>query len=163
MKLTRNAITPYLGFTFVVVAFTGILMFFHLLDDYTEVVHELLGLTFAFFAVLHLTINWKSIVNYKRKKKLFLPSIVILFISFLLIIIGKEKDNLERELSQRMIQSPICYSFKTLNIDYFQADKILKQNNIAVTDTLQSIEEISAKNKKSPEEILKLIFKQSKK
>jgi hypothetical protein len=54
MKLNREMITPYLGAIFIVVSVTGMLMFFHLPDNYTNVVRELLGLTFSSFAILHI-------------------------------------------------------------------------------------------------------------
>ena len=49
MKIKREIVTPYLALVFFVVALSGILMFFHLFDGYTNVVHELLGLTFVLF------------------------------------------------------------------------------------------------------------------
>jgi hypothetical protein len=159
MKFNRDVVTPYLGVVFIVVAFSGVLMFFHLLDDYTNVVHEFLGLTFACFAVFHMISNWKSIENYGNRRKLFLPSVIILFVSTSLIVIGKVKGNLERELLERMIQAPVCYSFKTLNIDYYKANKIFLRHNIVIKDSLQSIEEIAVTNKKLPEDIIELIYK----
>ncbi|WP_367914232.1 DUF4405 domain-containing protein [Leadbetterella sp. DM7] len=160
MKFNRDVITPFLGAVFIVVALSGILMFFHLLDDYTNVVHEFSGLTFAFFAILHIVTHWKSIENYGRKKRLFLPGIVILFVSVSWIVIGRIKGNLERKLLEQMVQSPVCYSFKTLNIDYTRADSTLRHHSIMIKDTLQSIQEISIANKKSPEYIIKLIYQQ---
>jgi hypothetical protein len=146
-------------FIFLIVGISGILMFFHLLDDYTNVVHEFLGLTFACFAILHVITNWKSIENYGKKRKLFLPSVIILFASISLIVIAKLKGNLERELLERMIQAPVCYSFKTLKIDYYQAKEIFRKHNIVLKDSLQSIQEIGTANKKSPEDIIELIYK----
>ncbi|MFZ6664205.1 DUF4405 domain-containing protein [Peijinzhouia sedimentorum] len=159
MKFNRDIVTPYLGMVFVVVALSGILMFFHLLDDYTNVVHEFLGLTFAFYAILHIITNWKSFENYGKKRKLFFPSILILFISISLVVIGKVKGNLERELLERVTQAPVCYSFKTLGVEYNQAKETLLQHNIAIKDSLQSIQEISVANNKSPEEVIELIYK----
>jgi len=158
MKLNRELVTPYLGAIFIIVALSGILMFFHLLDDYTAFVHEFLGLTFVFLAVLHVLTNRKSVGHYNRKKKLLLPALIVLFAAGSLIVIGKMKGNLERELLERMVKAPVVSSFKTLNIDYDQAHTILQQHNITVGDSLQSIEEISRKNNKSPEEIIELIL-----
>ena len=159
MKFNRDIVTPYLVFIFLVVMLSGVMMFFHLLDDYTNVVHEFLGLAFASFAILHIITNWKSIQNYGSRRKLFFPSVVILFVSCSLIVIGKVKGNLERELLERMIQAPVCYSFKTLKIEYEQATKILRQHNIVIKDSLQSIEQIGIANKKSPDDIIELIYK----
>jgi hypothetical protein len=159
MKFNRDIVTPYLSFIFLVVGLSGMFMFLHLFDDYTAVVHEFLGLTFALFAMLHIYTNWKSIANYDRKKKLLLPGIVILLVSSALILIGKAQGNLEREILEQVIESPVCYSFKALHIDYNKANKILLQHNMVLKDSLQSIQEISVANKTSPGEILELIYK----
>ncbi|UBM60806.1 DUF4405 domain-containing protein [Marinilongibacter aquaticus] len=158
MKFNRDVVTPYLGAVFIVVALSGILMFFHLLDDYTNVVHEFLGLAFALFAILHIITNWRSVENYAKKKKVFLPGVIILCVSITLVVIGKAKGNLERELLEQVVKSPVCYSFKALDIDYSRAENILGQHNVVMEDSLQSILEISVANKTSPEDILELIY-----
>lgn len=159
MKVKREIVTPYLIFIFLIVALSGLFMFFHLLDDYTTVVHEFLGVTFAVFAILHIFVNWKSILNYSHKRLLAVPSVVIIVIATALIIIGKLNGNLERELLVKLIQSPVAYSFKVLQIDYQQAKAILSRYNIQVKSSQESIEQISANNHKSPEELIELILK----
>ncbi|WP_018343591.1 DUF4405 domain-containing protein [Cytophaga aurantiaca] len=159
MKFKREIVTPYLVCIFLVVALSGIFMFFHLADDYTNTVHEFLGLGFALFAILHIINNWKSIINYSNNSLLVYPSIAILFISIALIIFGKLEGNMENELLEKLIKSPVNVSFKVIQIDYNEAITILNQNHIQVKDSLQSIEEISVANQTSPEEIIELINK----
>src|SRR5690554_7974283 len=74
MRLMRNFVTPVLTVIFVMVALTGMLMFFHLFDGYTEVVHEILGLFFVVCTILHIILNWKAL-KLHFKKKVFLPDI----------------------------------------------------------------------------------------
>lgn len=157
--MKREIVTPYLVFVFLIVAFSGTLMFFHLFDDYTNVVHEFLGLTFAFFAVLHIINNWKSIVNYSKKRLLAVPSIVVLLISVALIIGGILHGNIERRMLEKLAASPACFSFTVLNGNYSQAKNILANNRIFVKDSLESIEQISARTSTSPEEIVGMIMK----
>lgn len=159
MKIKRDFVTPYLVFIFLVVACSGVLMFFHLLDDYTEVVHEFLGLTFVVFAILHVTTNWVNIKSYSAKRLFIVPSIAVLIFAVTLIVIGKIHGNLEHDLLERLVKSPVSNSFKVLNVDYGMAKTILEKNNIIVKDSLQSVEEISIQNQKSPEEIVELIMK----
>lgn len=159
MKIKREIVTPYLLFIFLIVSLSGILMFFHLLDDYTAVVHEFLGITFAVFAILHIVTNWKSILNYSNKRLLAIPSVVIFIIAITFMTIGKLKGNLERELLEKLMQSPVADSFKVLNVDYQQAKSRLYQQNIIVENSQESIAEIGTKNRKSPEEIIELILK----
>lgn len=42
MKLSRNYVTPFVSLVFIVVGLSGLLMFFHLFDGYTEIAHEYL-------------------------------------------------------------------------------------------------------------------------
>ncbi len=95
----------------------------------------------------------------RNVKSFLFPGIIVLIVGGSLVIIGKMHGNLERELLGKLIKSPVANSFKILDVDYKQAEKILRQNNIKVSDSLQSIEEISSKNKKSPEEIIELIIR----
>ncbi len=157
--IKREVVTPYLALFFAIVAFTGILMFFHLLEDYTNVVHEFLGLTFVLFSILHIVTNRKSIGSYSKNRKFIVPGAVVSFLAILLVIIGKVKSNIELDIKDRLLTSPVSNTFKALKIDYTQAKTILKKNNIIIIDSLQSIDEISLKNKKSPEEIIQLIIK----
>lgn len=158
MKIKREIVTPYLIFIFLIVGLSGILMFFHLLDDYTNVVHEFLGITFAVFAILHIILNWKSILNYSNKRLLAVPSVVIILIAGVFIVIGKLKGNLERDLLEKLVQAPVSDSFKVLHVDFQQAKNTLQQKHIILKNAQESIVEISENNRQSPEEIIEILI-----
>ena len=158
MKIKRNFVTPYIVFIFLVIGLSGILMFFHVYDDYTKVLHELLGLTFVFFSILHLIINWTSLKGHFKKKMFFISGTVVLIISIGFIIIGKANGNEERVIIDRIVKAPISSSFNLLNVDYNEAEIILKNNSITIGDS-KTIEEISIRNQKSPYKIIELIVK----
>mgnify|MGYP000869958899 CR=1 FL=1 len=67
MKLNRNYVTPFISLVFLVVGISGVLMFFHLFDGYTEVVHEVLGVFFMICAVMHIVLNWKPLKMHFKK------------------------------------------------------------------------------------------------
>jgi hypothetical protein len=158
VKMKRHLVTPYVVFIFLIVSTSGILMFFHWFDDYTTVVHEFLGLTFFVFAIFHVIANWNSIRNYSGNKKFFVPWITVSVVAISLVVAGKMHGNLERDLMDRLLKSPVSASFQVLHVDYDLAKTILQKNNIIVRDSLESLEEISIKNQKSPEEIVELIY-----
>lgn len=56
MKPSRNYVTPFITIIFLAVGLSGVLMCFHLLVGYTEVVHEVLGI---FFSMLYLSCHPK--------------------------------------------------------------------------------------------------------
>jgi len=158
MKISRKLITPYLTWTFFVIGISGILMFFHVLDGYTEVVHEFLGLLFTIFAILHTVLNWKSLKSH-FKKKIFVNSfIVVSLVSVLFIYLGIGHGEPERIIMEKLTKADINRTFSILDIDYFEAEKILKSNNILIGKS-RTIEEVGLKNQLSPEEIIELILK----
>lgn len=159
IKIKRDFVIPYLALIFLIVALSGILMFFHMLDDYTKVVHEFLGLAFACFALLHVVTNRNSIRNYFAQRKFTAPAVAVIILASGLIIGGKLHGNLEQELLNKLVRAPASDSFRILNIDYGQAREILTRNSISVRDSLESVEEIAIRNKKSPEEIIELIIR----
>ena len=158
MKIKRNIITPYLAFLFLVVGLSGTLMFFHLFDDYTAVVHELLGMAFVVFSVLHLIINWKSMKSHFKKRVFIFSGMIILVFTILFVSAGKMHGNLEYDVIDKLIKSPVSHSFHVLNKDYHQAESILEENNIIVGAS-ETIEEICVNNRTSPKKILELLVK----
>ena len=86
MKPNRNYVTPFISLVFLVVGISGLLMFFHLFDGYTEVVHEILGLFFVVCAIFHIILNWKAL-KIHFKKGVFLPALFgVLTVSAILIV-----------------------------------------------------------------------------
>ena len=89
MKPNRNYVTPFISLLFVVVGLSGLLMFFHLFEGYTEVVHEVLGLFFTISAVFHILLNWKAL-KIHFKKAVFLPAMFgVIMITSLLVVMEK--------------------------------------------------------------------------
>jgi len=156
MKIKRNIVTPYLAFLFLVVGISGTFMFFHVFDGYTTVVHDILGLAFVVFSVLHLIINWKSMKSHFKKRVFISSGIIVLVFTILFVSAGKMHENLEHDIIGKLIKSPVLHSFNVLNIDYHQAESILEKNNIIVGAS-ETIEEICINNQISPKKILELL------
>lgn len=158
MKIKREFITPYITFLFLVIGLSGIFMFLHVFDDYTQIVHEFFGLAFVIFTVLHIIINWKSLRIHFKKKMFVTSAIVVLLLSVGLIILGKLHVDEERVIMEKLSNAPISNVFSVLDIEYNEAEKILKNHNIKIAGS-NTIEEVSRKNQKSPNDILELIIK----
>ena len=60
----KSLATPLTSIIFLVVAISGVLMYFHLLDKYTKDVHEIFGLVFVVVSLIHIFFNWKSMKNH---------------------------------------------------------------------------------------------------
>ena len=157
MKLSRSFITPLITIIFLVVALSGLLMFFHIFDGYTEVVHEILGLFFVVFSVLHVILNWKALKIHFKKRVCILSTIVVAVISILLVIQQHNSPKFDTILIERITNAPIEDVLKVLQVDSIVVVKRLEANGISYIEGA-SMEEIWINNKVSPKKLFDLII-----
>ena len=150
--------TLFTALLFIVVGVTGVLMFFHLLDEYTKVTHEFLAITFFLFSICHVILNWKILKRYFKKPTFLLASALVFIITLLLINISINSGDIQRELVEKLLKSPISYSFAVLNNDYNQTKMKIESNGLVIGEA-RTIEEICKKNQISPHDIIELIMK----
>lgn len=157
MKLNRNYITPFISLVFLVVGLSGMLMFFHLFDGYTEVVHEYLGVFFIICAVFHIILNWKALkIHFKRG--VFIPAgLAVAVISILFIIQQQYNPKVDTMLLDKIIKAPINDVFKALEVDSSNAVKRLETNGISI-DGATNLKDIWINNNADPEEVFDLIM-----
>lgn len=67
MSTLRKYATPLTIGSFVLMAATGTLMFFHLNTTFNKVAHEYLGLVMIAAVVLHLVLNWRAFTTYFKR------------------------------------------------------------------------------------------------
>src|SRR5690606_32566268 len=134
MKLNRNYITPFISLVFLVVGISGILMFFHVFDGYTEVVHEILGMFFIICAIFHIILNWKPLkIHFKRG--VFMPALIAVVVLSVILIVGESMyPPVDTTIINKIIKAPINDAFKALEVDYFEASKRLQTNGIAIDE-----------------------------
>ena len=158
MKLNRNYITPFISLVFLVVGLSGLLMFFHLFDGYTEVVHEYLGVFFVICAIFHIILNWKALkIHFKRG--VFIPALLgVLAISVTLIVGESIYPPVDTIIINKIVKAPINDAFKALEVDYSEAYKRLETNGISIEGAI-TIESIWIKNNTDPEKVIDLIMK----
>jgi hypothetical protein len=158
MKLNRNYITPFISLVFLVVGLSGLLMFFHLFDGYTEVVHEYLGVFFVVCAVFHIILNWKALkIHFKRG--VFIPALLgVLAISVTLIVGESIYPPVDTIIINKIVKAPINDAFKALEVDYSEAYKRLETNGISI-EGATTIEAIWINNNADPEKVIDLIMK----
>lgn len=157
MKPNRNYITPFIFLTFLVVGLSGLLMFLHLFDGYTEVVHEYLGLFFLLCAIFHIVINWKAL-KVHFKKVVFLPSLFALLVVSATLVVGEAMyPPVDLVILNRIVKAPIKDAFRALNIDYEIAAERLKSKGISVGDA-HTIEDLWNNHGANPEEVIDLMM-----
>lgn len=67
MSSLRKYATPLTIGSFLLMAVTGILMFFHLNTTFNKVAHEYLGLVMVAAVGLHVVLNWRAFTIYFKK------------------------------------------------------------------------------------------------
>lgn len=157
MKLNRNYVTPFISLVFLVVGLSGLLMFFHLFDGYTEVVHEILGVFFIICAIFHIILNWKALrIHFKRG--VFIPALLgVLAISVTLIVGESIYPPVDTIIINKIVKAPINDAFKALEVDYSEACKRLETNGISI-EGATTIEAIWINNNADPEKVIDLIM-----
>lgn len=157
MKPNRNYVTPFISLLFVVVGLSGLLLFFHLFEGYTEVVHEVLGLFFTISAVFHILLNWKAL-KIHFKKAVFLPALFgVIMITSLLVVMERLYPPVDLQIMNRIIKAPVRDAFQALNINYEEANIKLKAKGIAIQNA-QSLEDLWKMNNADAEVIIDLLL-----
>lgn len=156
MKLNRNYVTPFISLIFFVLGISGMLMFFHLFDGYTEVVHEFFGLFFFICAIFHIILNWKAL-KIHFKKGVFIPAALALaVISILFIVEQQSSPKVDTILLERISKAPIDDAFKALQVDSLKAVTRLKANGISI-EGAETLEDIWTNNETNIIEVIDLI------
>ena len=156
MKPNRNYVTPFISLVFLVTGFSGVLMFFHLFDGYTEVVHEFFGLFFFICAIFHVMLNWKALkIHFKRG--VFIPAALALTVISLLFIVEQQySPKVNTIILERISKAPIVDAFKALQIDSLTAVKRLEANGILLKKA-ETLGDIWTKNETNIMEVFDLI------
>lgn len=156
MKFKRSFVTPFLTSVFAATALSGVLMFFHILDGYTEVVHEILGMFFVIFSVFHVMVNWKAMKSFFGRKMFTLSVIIVLLLSAGLVVVERYNPPAHILIAEKLIKAPIKDTLKVLGADYSEVIRKFKANGIKPGDS-KTIEDICKSNKISPGEMLDII------
>ena len=156
MKLNRDYVTPFISLVFFIIALTGVLMFFHIFDGYTEVVHELLGVFFVILAVFHIILNWKALKKHFRKP-VFLPAAFAVAVTSILIVVQQYyHPKVDTIILERIVNAPIHDVFRVLQVDSSAAVKRLETEGISI-DGAETLEDIWMNNDANPEVVFDLI------
>ena len=159
----RNILSAILTATFVIVAISGVLMFFKIRLFAMESIHIWLGLAFVLVGVLHLFKNWNAFSGYFKKNSTFTSIITVAVICSLFVAIPllnpKEKGvSPKQKIFTMMMVSPLANLAQFVNLDADIMVKNLQEKAKIVATTKQSVEEIAKVSGKASEEILQIIL-----
>lgn len=155
-QLQKNIATSLTALTFLVIGVSGILMFFHILDDYTKELHEIIGLFFVGVVLLHVFYNLKSMTAHLKTKAFHIGALLLTIVSLGFILNAEEGGNPKKDIIMSVLNTPLENSVKLFNKDMLSVESKLKEQGIVIEKN-DSIESISKRHNKSPFDIIALI------
>lgn len=154
--LKRDIATSFTAFLFLVMGITGVLMYFHILDNYTKQMHEILGLVFVLVIFFHVFYNWKAMKSYFSKKVFLVSGIITSLIALVFILNSKPGENPKATLINKTLAAPIENSFIIFSESIENANAKLQKAGIKI-ENANSLNELAKLNKTSPFEIITIL------
>lgn len=156
MKLNRKYITPLITLTFVITGISGIMMFFHIMDGYTEVLHEFMGLFLVILSILHIIVNWEMLKKHFKKKIFWVTILVSPIISALFVVQQQANPKVDTIIMERIVKSPIPHLFNALQVDSLETVKRLEDYGVSL-EGAKILEDLWINNDVRPEIVIDLI------
>jgi len=153
--------TPLATGTFIILAVTGILMFFKVDTGFIGPVHEWLSWALTAGVLLHIAANWKSFTGYFARK----PALAIIGTGILVTFIAVFAP-IEKESNPRMniIRAVGSSSLTTVaQVAGQNSETIISKlgsKGITIDKPSMTIREIAAKNSREEKDVLGIIFDQ---
>ena len=156
MKLNRKYITPLITLTFVITGISGIMMFLHIMDGYTEVLHEFMGLFLVILSILHIIVNWEMLKKHFKKKIFWVTILVSPIISALFVVQQQANPKVDTIIMERIVKSPIPHLFNALQVDSLETVKRLEDYGVSL-EGAKILEDLWINNDVRPEKVIDLI------
>ena len=151
--------TPLAAGTFIILAVTGILMFFKIETGYIKPVHEWLSWAMVVGVVFHTIANWKAFTAYfSRQPSLSIIAAGLIITALSVFVPSSEKGNFKKNMF-RALESAKIETLAGMT-DQNSAAIIRKFQNRGITEagTAMTVKEIAALSGKKEKDILRVIF-----
>lgn len=87
------SLSPFIGLSFLVVAVTGILLFFHIKNGPIVVMREWLGMAFLLAGIIHMFAHLPQMLAYLRKPSCIASVALALVMAIMLVFVGLNHHN----------------------------------------------------------------------
>lgn len=145
-KVSREWATPATAGAFLIMAVTGVLMFFHLDTGLNKLAHEWLGWVLLAAVVAHALANWVNVKRYMlssgKAQALLAAAAVVLGASF--INLGTEAPSPPALAMQAIGRTPLNALLPLAGKTLEQARSDLARAGITVQDGTQTLGQLSA-------------------
>jgi Na+/melibiose symporter-like transporter len=154
----KTLATSLTTFAFIVMGTTGVLMYFHILDNYTKELHEILGLAFVAIVFAHVFFNWKAMKKYFSKKLFYFSAGIISIVSLGFILTAPTGPNVKRILINSVLGNPIEKTAVLFVDNYDLAKKKFEAAGLII-ESDKSLKELAMINQTSPFKLLDILVK----
>ncbi|MGB0131418.1 DUF4405 domain-containing protein [Chlorobium sp.] len=156
----RSWATPLAIGSFIILAVTGILMFFKIEGGYIKPVHEWLSWLMVAGVVLHTIANWKVFVAYFSKIPAVSIISVAVVVTALAVFMPASRSENPRAKMMKSIESARLETVAELaGKESGEIIATLAGNGISVSDPSMTIRQIAKANQKKEMDVLGLVFR----
>ncbi|MDO6512583.1 MULTISPECIES: DUF4405 domain-containing protein [unclassified Neptuniibacter] len=155
----RHFSTPLIIASGLIIAISGVMMFFHIGKDVVKLMHEWIGLIMAAATLLHIQFHWRSFKQYFSKKTgLAVISFILLGASALALTPIEHKPHPDKQLIELYSEKSLeqIASFEERNIEQLLID--LEIANFSVSSEQLSLKDIAQENHARPFELINAII-----
>ena len=86
--IDRTWVHTFVAFSFLVLSVTGILMLLHIKSSALVNLHQWIGVVFVAGAILHLSLNWSTLLSFLKHKQSVVAIVTVAIISLVLLFSG---------------------------------------------------------------------------
>ncbi|MGB8247638.1 MAG: DUF4405 domain-containing protein [Chlorobium sp.] len=153
--------TPLAIGSFIILAVTGLLMFFKIEGGYIKPVHEWLSWLMVAGVVLHTVANWKAFLSYFSK----IPAVSIISVAVVVTALAvfmpasREGGNPKMKMMKSIESARLETVAELAGKESGEIIATLAGNGISVSDPSMTIRQIAKANQKKEMEVLGLVFR----
>lgn len=152
----KYATTPVIAL-FLIVSFTGMMLFFHFGGSSSKVIHEWLGIAFIVFGLLHALANWKPFAKYFGGLKGIAIGLMIMIPVGFMVAAPSSGQPPIKAVFMKVMKAPLPNVAALSGMDTEELAKQIQGKGYEVNSLTDSLETIAKANNKSPMELLTLV------
>lgn len=161
-KSHRHWSTPLIIASGIIIAVSGVMMFFHLGTGLIQELHEWIGVLFAVGMLFHIHQHWQPFRRYfSQKTGIAIMITMIALSSGMLVATGDNEEHPAKQLAQQFSQKSLTEiaQFQQRPIEQLLIDMEIEQ--IEVRSPEISLQKIAEENHTSPLRLIKIIVEHS--
>ena len=157
---TRPWSTPLIIGSSLVVTISGVMMFFHVGEQFVKSMHEWLGLIFVVAILLHVLNHWMPFSRYLRDRRALSVIAMVCFVAlgWMLFTGANGQQHPAKRLVASMQQAPIALLAELQHQDSQQLLTSLRNAGVKVDNDQQSLNQLATTNQRTPFELLDMIL-----